>query len=210
MVDRFVDVPKDILELILYETDPKNLDTFCQINERINNLCQDKRILDKYIKYHQLVSNNYESTIQLMIDTNSTILIAYFLEDLTNTDEIFSIYWIIIEQLTNNKNISDQDMFFLLKLIYFKFKNARDRSGVRNNSARYRLEIRNTLTDLALKTNRKQLIQLLKNNNLFDYTQSIHTSIIIGNVEEFMETINYIVKPKLYKKYMVNFFPIQI
>ena len=189
--DRFSNVPKDILELILYKTNPKDLDTFCSINERINNLCQNNQILDKYIKYHQLVSNNFEDTLNFIIDTNSIILIAYLLESLINSNELLYMYhWGIIERLTTDKNILDQDVFNLGSLIYSKFKMSRDQQ-----------KIKNTLTYWALTNDRKQLIQLLKNNNLFEYYQSMDTSYMLENVEEFMESINYMIEHNLHKEY---------
>ena len=54
MEDRFTQIPRDIRELILYETQPTDLDTLCQINQQMEDLCHDDRILDNYLNYYQL------------------------------------------------------------------------------------------------------------------------------------------------------------
>ena len=157
MVDRFVNVPKDILELILYETDPKNLDTFCQINDRIHNLCQDTEIINRYIKYHQLIAPYISITISNVINTNSIILIVYLFKVLSKPIDLVYNFWEIIVSLSNNMNISDQDILNLLHIVY-SILNVSNPSMLKLNDS----FVQNTLIYLAKKNDRKYLIELLK------------------------------------------------
>ena len=52
--DYLSQTPKDIQELIIYETKPHDLDTLCRINEEMSILCQNNRILENYLHQHNL------------------------------------------------------------------------------------------------------------------------------------------------------------
>ena len=181
--DRFLDIPRDILEIILYETKIEDLDTFCSINLRIDDLCQDDRVMDKYITQYGLKSEDLRKTITNIINTNSITLIKYFIESIKKRPIAQERLFLFITNLLANKNISNQDIAFL---IYFLPQT---------------YEIFNILTNRALLNNRHRLIKFLKEADIFDYRQSLESSIKMGNIEEFINTLNYIIDRNFYDNY---------
>ena len=182
-MDRFTDIPKDILELILYETDPKDIDTFCQINDRINNLCKDNKVIHNYFIHHNLfIDGPYESFLEKIINSKSTILTNYLIRWVNYNNFGDRYTYSIIYYLIKNKEISDIDIFNHIKLLIEIF-------NVKLNDP-----IIFKVTDGSVRYKRKQLIQLLQQADLFDYKAALNYSINYYKYDEFVDTINYMLE----------------
>ena len=172
--DRLSQIPKDIRELILYETQPEDLDTLCEINQEMEDSCQDERVLNRYFNYHKLYQQKGSYLDMLHIINIGSIVLIQHLINLLQKYNLLSILniQIIIQLLNNNKNISDTDLIHLFKQLPLSD------------------EILHTLTYESVLNNRYQLIQWLKDEHYFQYRDAIHASVKSNNVGEFINSIN--------------------
>lgn len=182
--DRFQEIPKDVRELILYDVDPQNLDALCFLNDEMRILCNDERILDKYISIHNLeipdefYELDIDDFIDKMVNTNSYILLNDFInKTLERVDGIplDIIISHIIETILSNKNISDE---MITQLFYFV--EITDYDWI------------DDLTEKSVVNNRQEVIDWLKIRDLFNYSYALIGSILI-NDNKLYDRLNIIV-----------------
>ena len=190
--DYLFQIPKDIQELIIYETKPEDLDILCQINEEMSILCQNNRIIKTYLDQHNLSipqlkilddSNymwndsefeKYYKYLYNMLHMKSLVLLRYILSmpiygslnDISN----------FISYLFSN-NFSDDYIIEILSA----FKLTQEDFGMLN-----------ILTNESIIRNRPKVINWLKLNNFYIYQEALILAIRKNNNNLFDEVFDLV------------------
>ena len=202
-------VPRDVQELILYETDPKNLDTLCIINENINRLCINDRIMDQYLKNHQLnipiFSSldtrsflNLKKYMTTTINTNSIILIKvilFRLIDFYGKDKLEDVLLELIQTLTENQNFSDEDIIDILSTLNFNSKD---------------IDYLKYLTYYSFINNRTKVIEWLIENNFYQLDEAFMASIRLNDNSLFNKLLDLILQDEEEKRKVDWFYAVQL
>lgn len=99
----FSQIPRDIQRIIFLKTEPRDLDTLCNSNTEISQLCFNKKLLDEYLNIYNL--NFRPHKLHKITETNSSILIAHVINQLRKSN----IQWEMIFMDLIHNYILQQD-----------------------------------------------------------------------------------------------------
>ena len=194
---RLTEIPRDIQELIIYQTNPENFDTLCYSNPDILNLCNNPRIIQDYLIKHNIILNNQSNPSIIdftgyLIDlnsTNSSILIKNGFKILLGIYEInFLAIGRALLLFIRNPYLNEDDMIEILESsnidIYKWDPFSTDFADIKR--------LFGFIIEESITQNKQKIIAWLIFNGLFVYNTLVRESIKKGNNDMFDLSYKYL------------------